>query len=75
VSLYPYWPICSILSALVKDSEGLMVAVQPETQIVDPIVVCETAGLSARGSVWDWVRRAIGRLAQRRSLAVGRQSR
>lgn len=32
-----------------KDSEGLIVAVHPETQIVEPIVACVTAGLRAPG--------------------------
>ena len=30
-----------------KDSEGRIVAVQPETQMVEPMVACVTAGLSA----------------------------
>jgi hypothetical protein len=37
------------LRASVKDSEGLIVAVQPETQIVESMVAWVTAGLSAPG--------------------------
>jgi hypothetical protein len=49
VSLYWYWPICWTLRALVKDSEGRIVEVQPDTQIVELIVACVTAGFSAPG--------------------------
>ena len=49
MSLYPYWTICLILSAVVNELLGRIVAVQPETQMVEPIVAWVTAGLSAPG--------------------------
>src|SRR5450759_919483 len=47
--MYPYWTICWILSPVVYEEGGRTVAVQPETQIVEPIVACVTDGLKAPG--------------------------